>query len=191
MFKYFKISEYCLLAMIASMGVGIKIIVVPLAQIITGPLFIPGGVVAGGIYMAFIVLGASLTKKRGACTLVALIQAVMVTITGTIGTHGAISLLTYTLPGIGCDLLFLVFGKKFISLSSCFLAGIVANMIGSFSVNLAIFNLSFIPLMLSLTAASFSGGIGGIVAYHLGNSVNNILYNRDNKSTYIPLPDRE
>ena len=70
------------MAMIASMGIAVKVIIVPLAHIITGPLFIPGGVVAGGFYMGFLVLGAAIIQKPGTATMIALIQAAVVTITG-------------------------------------------------------------------------------------------------------------
>ena len=51
--RYFQLSDYVVLAMLAGMGIASKVIIVPLAQAITGPLFIPGGVVAGGFYMLF------------------------------------------------------------------------------------------------------------------------------------------
>ena len=80
---YYKFADYVLMAMIASMGIAVKVIIVPLAHILTGPLFIPGGVVAGGFYMAFLVLGEAITQKHGTATIIALIQAVAVLITGT------------------------------------------------------------------------------------------------------------
>ena len=40
--SYFSISELVFIAMIAAMGIGVKTIIAPLIQIITGPLFIPG-----------------------------------------------------------------------------------------------------------------------------------------------------
>ena len=61
---YFRLSDYIIIAMMASIGIAVKTIIVPLAQIITGPLFIPGGVLAGGFYMMFLVLGEAITNKR-------------------------------------------------------------------------------------------------------------------------------
>ncbi|MEG1520347.1 MAG: ECF transporter S component, partial [Clostridia bacterium] len=160
----FKLVDYIIIALMASMGIGIKTIIVPLTQIITSALFIPGGVLAGGFYMAFLVLGSAITKKPFTATLIALVQAVIVTITGTLGSHGAVSLLTYTLPGIAVDLLFFLIRNHGNSTLSCFLGGMVANLVGSFAVNLAIFKLSLIPLLLSLTTAALSGGLGGLIA---------------------------
>ncbi len=179
------------MALMASMGIAIKVIIVPLAHIITGPLFIPGGVVAGGFYMAFLVLGEAITKKRGTATIIALLQAVVVTITGTLGSHGAASLFTYTLPGIAVDLLYLIIRQKPDQIFSCFFGGIIANVTGSFAVNLAIFNLSFVPLMLSLSTAALSGGLGGLIAHAITVNVKKlgIWGSAARPSGAVPLPD--
>lgn len=98
----------------AALGLASKPIVVPITHLITGPLFIPGGAVAGGIYMMWIVLGASLVGKRGAATLIALTQGLIVMLTGSFGTHGVISLITYGLPGLMVDLVFILLRKKYV-----------------------------------------------------------------------------
>ena len=184
----FTLKDYILMAMMASLGIAVKVIVVPVAHMITGPLFIPGGVVAGGIYMAFIILTNAIIKKRGTCTMVALIQGIVVTISGTLGSHGAASIFTYALPGIAFDLMLILFRvKDYSGMLCCFVGGIVANMTGSFAVNLAIFKLSFIPLMLSLIASALSGGLGGILAYYIANSINHILEEKDN-GTFVDIP---
>lgn len=161
---YFTLIDYIIIAMMASLGIAIKVIVVPLAQIITGPLLIPGGVVAGGFYMLFLLLAESITGKRGAALLVALVQAIIVTVTGSMGSHGAVSLLTYTLPGLAVDVLYFVIRHKACCATCCFVGGVVANIVGSFAVNIAIFNLSTVPMLLSLCVAALSGGLGGLVA---------------------------
>jgi len=169
--SYFTLTDYTLIAMMASLGIAIKQIIVPLAQIITGPLFIPGGVVAGGFYMMFLVFGTATTQKIGAATLISLVQAVVVTVTGWLGTHGAASLLTYTLPGLCVDALFLLIRHRGCCALCCFLGGVVANMAGSYAVNLAIFDLSLIPLLLSISAAALSGGLGGLIAHAVAKQI--------------------
>ena len=155
--RYFKLSDYVILAMLAALGIASKVIIVPLAQIVTGPLFLPGGVVAGGFYMMFLILGTAITGKMGAALLVSLIQAALVTITGTFGSHGAASLFTYSLPGLAVEMWFFFSKHRGCCPFCCFIAGMVANVAG-------IFNLSFIPLMLSIAVAALSGGLGGLVA---------------------------
>ena len=64
MLKNFSVFELITIALTASLGLASKPIITPLTHIITGPLFIPGGAVAGGFYMMWSVLGAALIKKR-------------------------------------------------------------------------------------------------------------------------------
>ncbi|OQB24015.1 MAG: hypothetical protein BWY11_01459 [Firmicutes bacterium ADurb.Bin182] len=189
--KPFKLLDYIVMAMMASMGIAVKVIIVPLAQIITGPLFIPGGVAAGGFYMAFLVLGHAITQKRGTATIIALIQAATVTITGTLGSHGAASLLTYTLPGVVVDLIYIAIRHKACCALCCFFGGMTANIVGSFAVNLAIFNLSAVPLLLSLSAASLSGGLGGLAAHSVAVNIRKLGILGGGLSSSVPIPDAE
>jgi hypothetical protein len=50
-------------------------------------------------------------------------------------------------------------------LGCCFISGIAANIAGTFLVNLVFFRLPLVPLILSLSSAALSGGLGGIIAY--------------------------
>lgn len=118
--------------------------------------------------MLWIVLARFLVGRTGAATLTCFIQALLVLALGILGSHGAMSLLTYVLPGIMMDLiLFVTPGSKQATLFHCFLAGTVANLTGAFGVNLVFFRLPLIPLLISMVAGTLSGGIGGILAYHL------------------------
>lgn len=167
LFSRYSMFDLVIIAMMASLGVAIKPVIVPLSHIITGPLYIPGGVVAGGFYMMWIVLGAGLVGKIGTATLISLVQAIMVVSLGFFGTHGLVSFLTYTLPGLSVDLLFLISRHRGGCAGCCFAAGIVANLSGTFMVNLVFFELPAVPLILALSCASLSGGLGGIIAYSL------------------------
>ncbi len=163
-FRKFTLMDLIVLAMMAALGIAIKSIINPLIHIVTGPLFIPGGSVAGGFYMLFVVLGAALVRKPFSATLICVVQAIMVTVTGVLGSHGIMSFITYTAPGIGVDLLFFLLGRYRFSRGGFLAAGMVANVTGSLMVNLVFFRLPFLPLALVLALASLSGGIGGIVA---------------------------
>ncbi len=169
--KRFTVLELIIIAMMAALGLATKPIVVPLVHIITGPLFIPGGAVAGGFYMLWIVLGAGMIKKRGTATLIALIQALIVAVTGFFGTHGVLSLVTYTLPGVVIDLLFFVLRKHPVTSLDYFLAGILANLTGTYLSNLVFFRLPWIPLLLSLSVGALSGGFGGLIAFQVAKRI--------------------
>ncbi|WP_105616603.1 ECF transporter S component [Vallitalea okinawensis] len=167
--RYFTVFEMMLIALMASLGIATKSIIVPLIHMITGPLYIPGGSLAGGFYMMWLILGAGFINKKGTATLIALVQGVMVMVMGFYGSHGALSIISYTLPGIMIDIFLLLFKGQCRSLGACFFACILANITGTFMSNLLFFRLPIIPLLFSISLAAFSGGIGGYIAYFLIN----------------------
>jgi hypothetical protein len=163
----FSLYDLIIIAMMSAMGIATKPIIVPLAHIIAGPLFIPSGAVAGGFYMMWLVLGFGITGKRGTMTLLSFVQAILVMATGIVGSHGVISLLTYIMPGILADLGLLLIGHRVCCLPCAFLAGMLCNIAGTIMVNLIYFRLPVIPLVLSLSAAALSGGLGGLIAFKI------------------------
>lgn len=173
--RRFSVYELIIIAFMAAIGIAVKPIIAGLAHLITGPLFIPSGVLAGGFYMMFIIVAGAIVAKPGAVTLVCIIQAFLVIVTGVYGNHGMASLVTYILPGLFVDILWLFLKHKGCCLLCCFLAGMVANITGSLSVNFVFFRLPTIPLLISLFVAAISGGMGGIIAYHISCSIRNMI----------------
>jgi len=169
--KRYSIFELIIMALLAALGLATKPIIVPLAHMISGPLFIPGGALAGGFYMFWIVLAYGIVQKRGAASLTAFIQAIIVMITGSFGSHGLVSLLTYSLPGIMIDIVFVLMRRHPKSNSDYFLAGVIANISGTYLSNLVFFRLPIIPLLLSLASAILSGGLGGLIAYKINKQL--------------------
>lgn len=163
----FTTRDLVLIAVLAALGIAVKPVVVPLAHLITAPLFIPGGALAGGLYMMWLVVGMGIVGKRGTATLIALVQALLVTFTGVVGSHGALSLVSYTAPGIVMDLGLLLVGHTACCLGCCVLAGILANVTGTLMVSLIFFRLPLIPLALAVSTAAFSGGVGGVIAWQV------------------------
>lgn len=180
----FSLYDIIVIAMMAALGIAVKAVIQPLAQVITGPLFIPGGTVAGGIYMLFIVLGYAIVRKRFTALLICIVQAIIVMATGTFGSQGIMSIVIYALPGIGVEVLFFLTrlgrtSEKPLSSIECFAGGIVANIMGSVMVNFTYFNLPPVPLLLVICASALSGGLGGVLAYALSKQVNRL--NPDHK----------
>ncbi len=159
--------DLMLIALMAGLGLAIKPVIVPLTHMVTGPLLIPGGSVAGGFYMMWLVLAGTLTGKFGAAFLTALVQALIVMISGSFGNHGAASIISYTVPGLAIELIWLITRSRGQTLLSCFLAGMAANISGTYLSNLLFFRLPAIPLLFSLSIASLSGGLGGLIAWRL------------------------
>jgi energy-coupling factor transport system substrate-specific component len=118
--------------------------------------------------MLFPILARAVTGKRGGALLTSMVQAALVMATGAPGTHGAASLLTYSLPGLTIEAVWLLSFRQAGGPVCCFIAGICANMAGNMAVNLLLFNLPAAPLLLALCVAALSGGLGGWAAYGLG-----------------------
>lgn len=170
--KTFSMFDLVIIAMMAALGIATKSVIVPLIHIVTSSLYIPGGVIAGGFYMLWIVMGAGLVKKVGAGTMTALVQAFMVIALGAIGTHGIISLVTYSLPGVFVDIAFLFSRNKNYNIGHFFAAGAGANLAGTFLSNLVFFRLPLVPLILSVSSGALSGGIGGMISYRIVKGFN-------------------
>lgn len=177
-FKKFSVFDLVVIAMVAALGIAMKPIIVPLIHILTGPLFIPGGAVAGGFYMMWIVVGAGFVGKRGTATLIAVVQAILVLAIGVFGTHGVMSLITYSLPGIAVDLFLLITRQRCRNIISCFFAGMVANLVGTVLSNFVFFRLPLIPLLLTIGSGALSGGLGGLLAYSIIKGLNKINFTR-------------
>ena len=163
--KKFTLFNLMTIALMAALGIAVKSAIVPLVHIVTGPLYIPGGVVAGGIYMMFLVLAVSITGIWGAAGLCGLCQGAMMLVIGVAGSHGVLSILTYSLTGIAADLLMLLIRHKGCCVLCCFFGGMAANLAGTLIVNTAFFNMPLAPLVLSLAAGALSGGLGGVLAW--------------------------
>lgn len=163
----FSTFDLVLISLMACMGIATKPIIVPIAQMISSPLFIPGGALAGGLYMMWMIIGARVTGKVLTATLTGFTQGIVVIVSGFWGSHGILSLLTYTAPGLAIDLMLLAAKHRCCCLGCCFAAGMAANSCATFLVNLIFFNMPLIPMVLSLAVAALSGGIGGLIAFKI------------------------
>jgi len=163
----FTVYDLLIIAIMATVGIALKPVVVPLAHLISGPLMIPGGALAGGLYMLWLVTGYGIVGKPGTTTLVALVQALLVLFTGVIGSHGIMSLFTYTMPGIAIDIVMLASGHRVCCKNCAVLAGAVSNVMGTACVNVIFFRVPGVYLTLILSVALLSGALGGLLACEL------------------------
>jgi len=170
----FSIYDLIIIAMMSAFGVAIKPIIAPLSHILLGSLPIPSGAVTGGLYMMWLVMGFAITGKRGTMTLIGLVQGILVMVVGMYGSQGAMSLITYTTPGIVSDLIMLLIGHRACCILCCFIAGMVCNMTGTFMVNLTNYRFPLFPLLLSLGIAALSGGLGGLIAYKINQQIQHL-----------------
>ncbi len=163
----FGVYDLLIIAVMAALGIVLKPFIATLAHLVAGPLMIPGGALAGGLYMMWLVLGLGLTGKYGTSTLVGLVQALVIMFTGSIGSHGVMTLVSYTMPGVAIDLALFLLGHKVCCQGCAFLAGLLANTTGTFIVNFIFFHLPGVFLLLALAVAALSGGLGGLLAWQL------------------------
>lgn len=168
----FTAFDLIIIAMMAALGVAVKPVAVSLVHIISGPLFIPGGSLAGGFYMMWLVLGAALVNQKGTASLIGLVQSIIVIAAGVYGTHGILSLLTYTLPGVTIDVLLWLTRQNPQEKLAMFIGGMGANLCGVLLSNLIFFRLPLVPLLLALSAGALSGALGGLLAWMLAARLN-------------------
>jgi len=163
----FSLLDLIMITVLASLGVAVSGVVGWMVRLITGPLFIPGGSVAGGIYMMFLVLAVSLTGKKSSAVVVAVLQALLVMVMPWAGNHGFATILTYSAPGIAIFLLLLIMRHKGCCKLCCFFACMVANLVGVALVSGVVMQLPMIPMLLGLTVGALSGGLGGLLTWSL------------------------
>lgn len=162
--RSFSAFDLAAVAMLAALGIASKPVVGPLARLVTGPLNMPGGVVAGGFYMVWIVMARILTGRVGAAFLTGLVQGILVLALGIYGNHGVMTLVTYSLPGFAADLMLFPMRRRRVSALAAFAAGAAANVAGTAAVAQALFRLPAQVLVLALAVAALTGGLGGLVA---------------------------
>ena len=107
-FRTFTTRDLIIIAGLAGIGLAIKPLVSPLSKMITSPLMIPGGSFTGGLYMLWMVLAVLIVDKFGTGIIYGILQALVVMVIGIRGNQGLLSLISYTLPGLLVDLVYLV-----------------------------------------------------------------------------------
>lgn len=167
----FSVYNLIVIALMAAVGVAVKPIIVPLVHIVSGPLLMPGGAVAGGLYMMWIVIGICITGKRGTGTLIGLVQSILVMALGFAGGHGVMSIVSYTIPGMAADVIFLFPRKGSYNLLHCMVGCMAANMSGTFISNILFFRLPWAAVAFILAVAAMSGALGGVVSWMLVSNI--------------------
>ena len=160
----FKTKDLLVISLLAAIGLALKPLVKTLTHLISTPLGIPGGTLGGGFSMMWLVLAAAFVPRFGSAALAGLIQGLVVLITGWFGSHGAASLLTYTLPGLVIDLIALVYRRRN-RIDGQILYCVLANLVGTYLVGWMIMRLPKAPLYISLSMSIVSGAIGGVLAW--------------------------
>ncbi len=167
----FTTQDLVLIALMAAFGLAVKPLVKTLTHLVSSAWGVPGGTLGGGLYMMWLALALALTRRPGSAALVGLIQSLAALMLG-IGGHGALSLVTYTLPGVMIDLVSL-FYKRYTKLDGQIIYCLLANLTGTWAVGLIIMKLPKAPLLIALSLSIVSGVIGGILAWAVYSQLHN------------------
>jgi len=163
MLKKISTLDAVFIALMAACGLALKPIVGPLFKLIGSAFFIPSGSIAGAIYMLWPMLGILIVKQPGSATMVGFIQGIIVLVTGIYGSHGILSLATYTIPGAVIDLVYLMVyrteNRWLLSLPPGF-----GNLSGSLIVGVVFMHIPTIPLIIGLIPAFIFGTLGGYLS---------------------------
>jgi ABC-type thiamin/hydroxymethylpyrimidine transport system permease subunit len=155
--------DLVLMALFASLGIATKNIIHPLVGVITGPLYIPAGAVAGGVYMMWPVIAFGLVRKVGAASMVSLTQA-FISLVLPYGNFGLLSFDIYLAPGLAIDGFFLLTRHKACCAACCVGASAIANVVGTIMVGAIVLYLPWAVLSFLAVVAAISGCIGGFIA---------------------------
>ena len=155
--------DIALIALFASLGIATKSVVQPLVATITGPLYLPTGAVAGGVYMMWPVMAYGLVRKPGTATIVSLAQALF-SLFIPVGNFGLFSFVIYLAPGLAIDGFFFLSKHKPGCAACCISAAAIANAVGTFSYSALLLALPEFALVLFTLIAAVSGCIGGFIS---------------------------
>ncbi len=165
MLKRFTTRDLIVIAILAAMGVAVKPLVGPLIKTVSRSLLIPGGALGGGFYMMWLVLAVTLVPRYGSGLLTGLVQALAVFVLGWYGSHGAFTLVSYTLPGMVADLSSLPLRRYRDYPCSHIWICILANLTGTLMSGYVLMRLQLRPLLYAAGISIFSAAVGGLLSW--------------------------
>lgn len=164
MLKKFSTRDLIVIASLAGIGFAMKLLIGPLFKMISIPLMVPGGSLAGGFYMMWLVLAVVIVSKRGSGTLFGFLQALIALVAGS-KNQGLLTVISYTLPGLALDLAFpsRLFPAARLHTHLIFCA--LANLIGAGVIAILLFHHPLPALAVVCGMALISGLLGGFVSW--------------------------
>lgn len=163
MLKKISTFDAVFITLMAACGLALKPVVGPLFKLIGSAIFIPSGSMAGAVYMIWPMLALLTVRQMGTATIVGLIQGIIVLITGIFGSHGLLSLITYTIPGVMIDVTYLSIHRVNNRWLMC-LPTAMGNIGGTILVGIIFMHLPLIPLIIASSFAFIFGLIAGYLS---------------------------
>ncbi|MCR5795129.1 MAG: ECF transporter S component [Solobacterium sp.] len=162
--KNAKIRDLILLAFFADIGFVSKRVIAPFANVFTDFLRVPGGI-GTSFSLLFLVIGACAVRRKGAATVMSLVQCILAMSLGMTGAMGVMSPLGYIVPGIVIDLTLAFCAVSNAGLPVSMLsANAAGSLTAALTANFIVFNLHGAVLALYVLIALISGGLCGLLA---------------------------
>ena len=169
--KNSKLNMLIFMALCCTLGLFVKKLVNPLANVVTEALHIPGGI-STGLSIMFLVVAAEVVRMKRSGTMMGAVQGFLALALGRIGSMGILAPLGYLVPGMTIDFVYSL--QKYLKLSRTermVLANALAAMMASVTANVLVFHLRgpvlWLYLCVSLTSGSIYGYLGSIIAVRL------------------------
>ncbi len=157
--------DLTVIAFMAALGLATKHVIYPLVNMVSAPVNLPTGTIAGGIYMMWLIVARGVVNRPGAATLCASVQSFAVFLT-IFGRYGVLNFPVYIVPGLVIDgTLLLVRHRKLCCRGCAMLAGMLSNAAGVALVSSVVFHVPFVLLVFQVAVGAISGGFGGALAF--------------------------
>lgn len=159
--KNYDLRTLIFLALCCDLGLFSKRLIAPAANVVTDALHIPGGV-GTSFSLMFLVIAATMARKRHCAALMAAVQSVIALSMGMVGSMGALSPIGYILPGMLIDLLLSLTKNVPLSLAERMLyVNAAAAVCAALTANLIVFHLGGAVLLLYLCVSATTGAMCG------------------------------
>lgn len=162
-----KLNQMIFMAICCDLGLVVKKIISPVANIVTESLHIPGGI-ATSFSLMFLIVAASAVRLFGCATLMSVVQSILALSFGMVGSMGALAPIGYILPGITIDLCLYISCRNNLSpTSGILLSSVASSVCAALTANIIVFHLHGIVLLLYSLVSATSGAICSIIAVNL------------------------
>ena len=161
--KNSKLQMLNFMALCCTLGLFVKKLVNPLANVITEALHIPGGI-STGFSIMFLVIATEIVRMKRCGTMMGTVQGFLALALGRIGSMGVLAPLGYIVPGMAIDVSYWI--AKHLKLSRTermIFANALAAFMASVTANVIVFRLSGPVLWLYLCVSATSGSIYGVL----------------------------
>jgi hypothetical protein len=162
--KYKDLRELIFMALCCLLGLFTKQLISPVTNAVTDLIRMPGGGMAGGLSMAFLLLGATFSSRRWAGTFMGFLQGLLALAFGMSGYQGIYAIFTYTVPGIAIDAMRLLWRGEYWQNGFFLLTCCLANASTAVASNLLVFHFHGLIFLLWVTLAACAGFFGGAMA---------------------------